>query len=179
MNRPMARKWVLRWLYAGAIGHVLVGALLPWLVDAALFEPYHRGIEAAFWPGADGAPAAARAQQSWWIALFGPTVQSMALWMLALIRFGARQRDGAAWGWLIAGLVLWAPQDIAMSLRADCWPHVWLDCAALLALLPPLVWLWLTERRARPAVEAAAKAAVKSANAARAPTLHVHPGDNP
>ena len=144
----MARKWAIRCLYATAAGHLVAGVALPWIADAGVFGAYHRGIEAVFWQGAGGAPAAARAQQTWWIALFGPTVQSLGLWMLALIRFGERQRDGAAWGWLIAGVVLWAPQDIAISLRADCWPHVWLDCAALLALLPPLVCLFAHDRRA-------------------------------
>lgn len=41
-------------------------------------------------------------------------------------------------GWL----AVWAPQDILVSLRAACWPHVWADVAALAVMLPPLLWLW-------------------------------------
>jgi len=50
------------------------------------------------------------------------------------------------WGWLIAGLLLWAPQDILISVRGGVWSHVWLDLAALLALLPPLIWLYRYDR---------------------------------
>ncbi len=141
MNREVLRTWMVRWIYATVIVHLLVGILLPWLPNAPLVDAYHRGIEAAFW-GSDAAPAAARAQQAWWIALFGPTLQGAAIWMAALVRFGDRQRSAAAWGWLIAGLAVWAPQDMLISLQADCWRHVWLDAFALAMMLPPLVWLW-------------------------------------
>ena len=68
------RRWLVRWMSAAAIVHGVVGALLPWIGSAEVFEGYHRHIEIAFW--GDVAPAAARAQQMWWIALFGATVQA-------------------------------------------------------------------------------------------------------
>lgn len=145
MNTARNRTWMVRWLYLTAAAHLLVGVLLPWLADAPVFDAYHRSIEAAFW-GAS-APAAARAQQVWWIALFGPTVQSVAIWMAVLIRIGDRQRSPAIWGWLIVGLLVWAPQDVLISLRADCWPHLWVDGLALLTMLPPLFWLYRFDRR--------------------------------
>ncbi len=143
---PAMRAWIVRWVYATAAAHLLVGFLLPWIADAAIFDAYHRGIEAHFW--AAPAPLAARAQQTWWIALFGPTVQGMSVWMGALIYIGDKQRNRLAWGALIAGLVLWAPQDMLISLRADCWAHVWIDCFALASMLPPLVWLFFQDRQA-------------------------------
>ena len=76
MEHVSARKWAIRWLLAVCAVHVAVGALLPWVGGATLFDGYHRGIETAFWPG--GAPIGARSLQTWWIALFGPTVQLMA-----------------------------------------------------------------------------------------------------
>ncbi len=85
------------------------------------------------------------------MALFGPTMQSLSLWMAALIYFGDHYRSRLAWGMLIAGIVVWAPQDILVSLRAECWTHVWVDGFALATMLPPLVWLW---RLDRPAVAA-------------------------
>lgn len=143
MKTSTTRTWAVRWLRLAAAGHVIVGALLPWLAGAALLDAYHAGIEAAFWPA--GAPAAARALQTWWMALFGPTVEVMGLWMLALIHLADGLRQRRIWLWLIGGLIVWAPQDMLVSLRADCWPHVWLDGAALLMLLPPLFWLWRTD----------------------------------
>lgn len=139
------RRFLVWWMYAMVLGHLLVGLALPWVVDAPLLEGYHRGIEAAFWGQA--APAPARAQQMWWIALFGPTVQCMTLYMGALVRVGDTSRSSFAWAALIAGLVLWAPQDMAISLRAACWPHVWVDSVALLLMLPPLAWLWQHDRK--------------------------------
>jgi len=103
------RPWMVRWLLAVCAVHVLVGALLPWLGGDALFDGYHRGIEAAFWPA--GAPGGARTLDAWRLALFGPTVQLMALWMAALIHLADRLRQPHTWLWLIAGLLLW-PQGV-------------------------------------------------------------------
>ncbi|GAB3254437.1 hypothetical protein [Chitinimonas naiadis] len=146
MRTAVTRIWLVRWLYAAAIGHLLVGVLLPWIGNLPVLDGYHRGIEAAFW--GDAAPAAARAQQVWWIGLFGPTVQVVGLWMWPMVAFADKHRSATLWGWLIAGIVLWAPQDMLFSLRAHCWPHVWVDTIALLALLPPLFWLWAQDRQA-------------------------------
>ncbi|MEC4721270.1 cell division protein [Noviherbaspirillum sp. CPCC 100848] len=139
MTRYRTRRYLIRWLYAVAIFHCIVGALLPWVADAALFEGYHRSIETAFWQAA--APGEARNLQTWWISLFGPTIQAMSLWMMALIGLAARRSDARIWLWLIAGLAIWAPQDMLVSLRAGCWIHVWIDSIALIAMLPPLFWL--------------------------------------
>ena len=141
----MMRTWAVRLTYASIAGHLLVGALLPLIANAALFDGYHHAIETAFW-GPD-IPAAARAQQVWWISLFGPTVQAAAVWMAALAWMGDRQRNAFAWGALIAGIVLWAPQDMLISLRADCWAHVWIDSFALVCMLPPLFYLFYIDRR--------------------------------
>jgi hypothetical protein len=52
-----------------------------------------------------------------------------------------------AWGWLMAGLLLWAPQDIVISLSAGMWSHLVIDLLALLVLMPPLVWLYRHDRQ--------------------------------
>jgi hypothetical protein len=59
---------------------------------------------------------------------------------------GDRQRNAFAWGALIAGIVLWAPQDMLISMQAECWAHVWLDSFAVAALLPPLIYLFAIDR---------------------------------
>jgi hypothetical protein len=126
-------------MYAVVAAHLLVGVLLPLIAGAASLDFYHRSIEAYFW--ANNAPAAARAQQVWWISLFGPTVQAASIWMAVLVLMADKQRNPLAWLGLIAGLVVWAPQDILISLRANCVIHVWIDSLALLSMLPPLIWL--------------------------------------
>lgn len=144
MNQHRFRNLLVWWLYGSTFAHFMVGALLPLLANQPLLEAYHRSVEAGFWQHA--APQAARAQQIWWISLFGATVQCLALWMGALIYCGHRYRSSVAWGWLIIGLVLWAPQDMLISLQNDMQSHVWIDSAALLAMLPPLIWLWQNDR---------------------------------
>lgn len=144
MNEATLRIWAVRLTYFSIALHLLVGALLPLIVNAPIFDNYHRAIETYFY-GAD-IPAQTRAHQAWWISLFGPTVQAAALWMGALAYIGDRQRSAFAWGALIAGVVLWAPQDIFISLQANCWNHVWLDCFAVAGMLPPLFYLYYVDR---------------------------------
>ncbi|TDA43037.1 thiol-disulfide oxidoreductase DCC family protein [Burkholderia pyrrocinia] len=134
-----ARRIVVRWMYAAAIVHLLVGMAVPWLAGAPFVDAYHRGIELHFWAGA--APEPARAQQIWWMSLIGATVQCASVWMLALVHLGNRLRKRETWGWLLAGVLIWAPQDMLFSLQARVWGHVAIDAAALVAMIPPLVWL--------------------------------------
>jgi hypothetical protein len=138
------RRWLVYWLYAAALAHLLAGVLLPWVSGLPFLDDYHRAIAAGFWHGA--APEQAHAQQAWWMALFGPTMQSVGLWMFALVQLGHRHRSAAVWAWLMAGIVLWAPQDMLLSLRAGVLANVWLDVFAVAAMLPPMAWLWRIDR---------------------------------
>jgi hypothetical protein len=140
-----ARAWIVRWMYAVVISHLLIGFLLPWIGNLPILDSYHQTIERGFWPA--GAPIIARQQQIWWISLFGPTVQGLSIWMGALVYIGDRQRSCFAWGWILAGIVIWAPQDMLISLRADAWIHVWIDFFAVMTMLPPLLWLWWHDRQ--------------------------------
>ena len=145
MTTPL-RTWAVRAVYAAVALHLLVGMLLPLLVNLPVLDDYHRAVVAAFWD-VQPVPAQALALQRWWMALFGPTVQAAAVWMWALAWIGDRQRLPVAWGALIAGLLLWAPQDMWLSLRAGAWSHVWLDSVALAGMLPPLVYLYFNDRK--------------------------------
>ncbi|RQT11404.1 thiol-disulfide oxidoreductase DCC family protein [Burkholderia contaminans] len=135
-----ARRNVVTWMYGAAIAHLLVGIAVPWVAGAPWLDAYHRVIEQHFWAGA--APEPARAQQIWWMSLMGATVQCASVWMLALVHLGNRLQKREVWGWLLAGLLIWAPQDMLFSLQAQVSGHVAIDAAALVAMVPPLVWLW-------------------------------------
>ncbi|WP_028620472.1 hypothetical protein [Pseudomonas sp. Ant30-3] len=141
------RSALVVWLYAAAMVHLLVGLVLTWAGHSGLLDGYLLTIEQAFW-ATDVVPITARAQQVWWVAIFGATLQSFSLYMLALVRIGHRTKSPMAWGWLIAGIVLWAPQDMWISAQARVWSHLWVDSLALLTLLPPLIWLYRHDRRA-------------------------------
>lgn len=139
------RNALVVWLYAAALMHLLAGLTLTWAGHSGLLDNYLNTIEQAFW-GANAVPATARVQQVWWLALFGATLQSYALYMLALVHIGNRLKNAMPWGWLIAGILLWAPQDMLISAQAGVWSHLWFDSFALLVLLPPLFWLYRHDR---------------------------------
>ena len=138
--RDNVRRIVVTWMYGAAIAHLLVGIAVPWVAGAPWLDAYHRVIELHFWTGT--APDPARAQQIWWMSLMGATVQCASVWMLALVHLGNRLQKREVWGWLLAGLLIWAPQDMLFSLQAQVSGHVAIDAAALVAMVPPLVWLW-------------------------------------
>lgn len=135
-----ARRIVVSWMVGAALVHLLVGVAVPWIAGASFVDAYHRAIELHFWAGT--APEPARAQQIWWMSLIGATVQCASVWMLALVHLGNRLRTREVWGWLLAGLLIWAPQDLLFSFQARVWGHMAIDAAALVAMVPPLVWLW-------------------------------------
>jgi hypothetical protein len=140
------RRALVLWLYAAALVHLLAGLTLTWAGHSGLLDGYLHTLEQIFW-GADAVPAAAREQQVWWLALFGATLQSYSLFMLGLVYLGNRLKVPMAWAWLFAGIVLWAPQDVFVSLQKQVWSHLWFDAFALLVLLPPLAWLYCHDRR--------------------------------
>lgn len=141
------RRYLVGWLYTVAAGHLFGGVLLVWLGDSPLLSGYHQSIEQAFW--GNDIPTAAHGMQVWWLALLGATVQSYALFLIALVHLGNRYRSSAAWGWLMVGLLVWAPQDMLVSLQVGIWSHVWIDSFALLCLLPPLAWLYRNDRQSK------------------------------
>ena len=139
------RRMLVAWLYAAALMHLLAGLVLTWTGHTGLLDDYVRHIEQAFWGAA--APAPAHTQQIWWLALFGATLQSYALYMLGLVHIGNRYKIPSIWGWMMIGIAAWAPQDIWISLQAGIWSHLWVDSFALLVLLPPLFWLYRLDKR--------------------------------
>jgi len=48
---------------------------------------------------------------------------------------------------MIAGILVWAPQDILISRQAGVESHLRLDSIALLLILPPLISLWILDRK--------------------------------
>lgn len=137
------RVWVA-WLYAVALGHLAISLYLTWGGHTRPLADYLATVEHALHPAT--VPAQARDLQHWWLTLFGATLQSYAVFMLALVHLGNTLRARAAWLGLIAGLLLWAPQDMYFSFVSGVRINVWLDGAALLVLLPPLLWLYRHDR---------------------------------
>lgn len=143
MHVETVRPWLIRWLYLITVGHLAVGVLLAWFSNLSLFDHYHQSILERF----GDLSVHAYAMQVWWISLFGATVQSLAIFMGVLTYVASKQRSAFMWAWMIIGLVLWAPQDMLISLQVDLWLHVWVDSIALAVMLPPLAVLWWLDRK--------------------------------
>jgi len=141
-NYQNLRYWLIVWMYLIAFGHFAVGVLLAWFSGLEIFNQYHQSILDQF----AIVHASAQNLQEWWISLFGATVQNLAIFMGVLTYLGNKLRSATVWMWMIIGLVIWAPQDMLISLRIDFWLHVWIDVVALVLMLPPLIALWLIDR---------------------------------
>lgn len=139
------RRTLVCWLYLIVVGHIAGGLLLTWSGATGGLDAYLHVVDQAFWN--NPVPAQAAAQQRWWFGLFGATLQSYGIGVLALTHIGHRQRSAAAWAWMLLGIVVWAPQDIWLSASAGVWLNLVLDSLALLILVPPLLWLIITDRR--------------------------------
>lgn len=144
MNRlEVCRPWLIRWMYLMSFGHFAAGILLAWFSSAAIFETYHQTILVKL----GIASGKAEFLQHWWLSLFGATLQSLAIFMGVLIYVGDKYRSSLVWLWMIIGLLVWAPQDILISLRIGLWLHVWIDVFALMLMLPSLIILWRFDRK--------------------------------
>jgi hypothetical protein len=146
MKSHALRPWLIGWIYLLTIGHFASGILLAWFSHLSVFDHYHQSILNQF----GDFSAATHALQVWWLSLFGATLQNLAIFMGVLTYVGSKQRSALVWGWMIIGLILWAPQDMLISLRVNLWLHVWVDSIVLLLMLPPLIILWWSDRKPTP-----------------------------
>lgn len=143
MHREAIRAWLVRWIYLLTFGHFAAGVLLAWFSHFSFFDHYHQSILAQI----GDFSITAHQLQVWWLSLFGATLQNVAIFMGVLTYVGNKQRSAFVWAWMIVGLILWAPQDMLISLRIDLWLHVWVDSIVLLLMLPPLIVLWCVDRK--------------------------------
>jgi len=144
LNGSLVRSGLLGWLYLVALGHFVMAVGVTWCADLPLFASYHQSILAIF-----DFPLHTDAIELhlWWLALFGATLQAFALFMLALVYLANRYRHAGIWLLLAGVILLWAPQDMFISIQKNVWAHVWIDLAAVIALVPPLFALWWLDRK--------------------------------
>ncbi len=145
MNKADAiRIWCIRWLYLAAMGHFVVGLLMAWYGDSVLFNHYNQ-IALEKFILIDN--SSAKELHSWWLTIFGATLQAFSVLLMSLIYVGNQYKDNRVWLLIIIAIVIWAPQDIYFSAMKDIWMNVWIDSAAVITLLPPLVFLMKYDRK--------------------------------
>jgi hypothetical protein len=144
MTLSSSRKWLIYWMYFTVAMHFVSGVFLAWFSHGEALEGYHQTVLQHF----QASGSAAHELTIWWLSLFGASLQNLALLMGVLIYLGSQKSAAYIWGWMLVGLLIWAPQDMFISLQVDLWLHVWIDAAALVMLVPPLAILWHIDRQA-------------------------------
>lgn len=128
------------WLLLLAWLHLAIGLAIPVIAYSALFGHYSALLQAAFWPGQE-VPAATIEFQRWFAALFGPTLASVGVVMIYLVKAGIKYADPWPWDAILIALAVWAPGDIFISLINNFWLHVQIDVGVLLAIVPATIIL--------------------------------------
>lgn len=138
MSNPLVRTWLIRWLYLLTFGHFAGGVLLVWFFSLSFFDHYHQSIlnQIGDCPSTSGVV----------VKFLWCNLTKSCNFYGVLTYLGNKQRSALIWVWMIAGLILWAPQDMLISLQVNLWLHVWVDSIVLL-VLPPLILLWWHDRK--------------------------------
>ncbi len=137
-ERP--QRFLQAWLLLLAWAHILAGIAIPLVAYSAAFDSYSGLLQQAFWPG-EAVPAQTVEFQRWIVALFGPTIASVGVVMVYLVKAGIRTAEPWPWNAMLIALAVWAPGDIGISLMKHFWLHVQIDIAVLLVIVPPTVML--------------------------------------
>ncbi len=144
MHKLLLRNRLVVWLYLITFGHFSAGILLTWFSHLAIFDSYHLTILTQV----GDTSAGARQLNNWWLSLFGATLQNLAVLMGILIFVASKYGKAYIWLWMIIGLLVWAPQDMLISMQLNLRLHLWVDAFALLLLVPPLVTLYWIDSKA-------------------------------
>ncbi len=138
MHRSRIRNGLILWLYLITFGHFAAGILLAWFSHLGIFDHYHLTILTQV----GDTSAGARQLNNWWLSLFGATLQNLAVLMGILIFVASKHGKAYIWLWMIIGLLVWAPQDMLISMQLNLRLHLWVDALVLFLMLPPLILLW-------------------------------------
>ena len=135
-----AKSIMEKWLLLLSYGHIAAGIAIPVVAYSSAFDYYSGLLQTAFWP-AQEVPMATVEFQRWFAALFGPTIASVGVVMVYLVRAGIKSAEPWPWNAILLALAVWAPGDIGISLMKNFWLHVQIDVVVLLALVPPVLML--------------------------------------
>ncbi|MGK0297608.1 MAG: hypothetical protein ACI9XC_001218 [Gammaproteobacteria bacterium] len=118
-----------------AILHIIVGLILPFLVDTWLFEYYNNKLLDTFHTNSTEALALAK----FMISLLGPTIASWGVLFLFLVRYAYKCGSTKAWYVMLIAIIGWSFYDIFLSLIVGVYLNVVIDIVVLGLLLTPLL----------------------------------------
>lgn len=128
---------VKRWLQLIAIAHIVLGLLLPVVVQLQLFQPYFDLMAQTFAVNGNDSASLMR----FLIGIFGPTVASWGVLFWAVVTQSFQLRSKSGWWLMIAAAVVWAIYDSIYSSLHGLWIHAVLNGAVFVAIVLPLSWV--------------------------------------
>ena len=118
-----------------AILHIIIGMMLPFLIDSWLFTYYNKQLLAAF--NTDSAEA--QELGKFMLGILGPAIASWGVLFLFMVRYAYSTASKAAWFYLLAAIIGWSAYDMALSIIAGVYLNVIIDLVVLVVLLTPLI----------------------------------------
>jgi hypothetical protein len=128
---------VKRWLQLIAVGHIVLGVLLPLVVQLELVRPYFDMMAQVFALKNNESASLMR----FLIGVFGPTVASWGVLFWAVVTQSFRMRSKSGWWLMIAAAVVWAVYDSVYSSLYGLWIHAVINGAVFVAIVLPLWWV--------------------------------------
>ena len=129
-------KYIKIWLQAVAVGHVVGGVLLPFLLESEIVFPYMDSLNTAF--GVTNVNG--KNQAVYLMGLFGPTIASWGIlfWFVVQQQFTKPTKNG--WWGMVAAVLVWAPYDSVLSIYYCVYLNVIINGISALMVLIPLWW---------------------------------------
>lgn len=127
---------VKRWLQCLAIGHIILGLLLPVVVQLDITLPYFMTIAQLFAVPDDNLNVI-----RFLVGIFGPTVASWGVLFWAVVTHAFSSKTAQSWWLMIAACVVWALYDSVYSCFYGLWLNALLNGLVFLAIVLPLWWV--------------------------------------
>ena len=117
-----------------AITHILVGLILPFLVNTSLFATYNTLLYQAL-----GFETTRQNEQvNFLVGLFGPTIASWGILFLYVVTVAFKNPDKRGWWTIFACCILWAPYDSLLSIQKGIYINALINLISALTILVPL-----------------------------------------
>lgn len=117
-----------------AITHILVGLILPFLVNTSLFATYNTLLYQAL-----GFETTRQNEQvNFLVGLFGPTIASWGILFLYVVTVAFKNPDKRGWWAIFACCILWAPYDSLLSIQKGIYINALINLISALTILIPL-----------------------------------------
>lgn len=118
-----------------AILHIIVGLILPFMVNTWLFDYYNEKMLAAF----NTSSIESLELGKFMVGILGPSIASWGVLFLFLVQHAYRTGFSSAWFTMIIAIVVWSLYDMALSIIAGVYLNVLIDIFVMALLLVPLI----------------------------------------